>query len=72
MTYDEYKERYNPDYKCYAVYKHLERGTIERGLILDPGLQYSLSGKPYLHLDSYYTKIPLVDVIDIIVTPQRS
>jgi len=71
MTYKDFIAKYNPDFKCYAVYKESENGYIERELILDTP-HMTLSNRPYINCTSYYAREVYLDQItDVIVTSIR-
>ena len=70
MKTSRFLEKYNPEFKCYAVYHDAATGLIERGLILDT-VQYSLSNKPYININNFHTEVYISQIKAVIVTSVR-
>ena len=70
MNYQDFMSQYRVQCKCYAVYKNKETKIIERGLILDTPIN-SLTDTPFVPVNNQATRIPLADIIAIIVTKAK-
>lgn len=64
MDIKEFNSAYNPDARCFVVYKEKGTGYNAKGLLLD-GIQESVSGTLFVFVDSFCKRVPLSDVIRV-------